>query len=590
MTLFSLIKDLRKHVWDMQRILRSGLFDPKDYRQANRLTQLSAQRTLWHWTRHGYAEGRTAGTRPLSAWLLPKVTSGEITAQQGRLSTKLKTRSEIVDFCQQTRQNIAEYDTLCAIMDSEFDHAAQLLNKTDGLFYLRALHKSLRTIPLSDDLPMCLKKMESDPDLVLETLSALDQMRYVDIACAAGISWERQVKLKGRINRWDTVLIETVFRLEADRQESADGARYPIGELLRAALENDTRTEVFQQFRKDGAGLKIEDASFGDTPRQLLILVPATNVWLALSQAERSMYDAFRQIVEACLEQDVVLIPVMPVFTRDITDVKLPPLPLISYHTYAADRPDMLHYKETSLKGLFAFDRCGYNGASEWATGAPVTLCGVPETTKRDAIAARYRDEGLTKYSSDEAATGEDLPERFVFLPLQVTDDSVRRWQFLTALEVLETLTEWAENASAPLVLKRHPFDGSPLTTLALNRISDKKNILLTTMPIQTVLEKASCVVTANSGVGFEALLYDKPVIATGLSEYARATHLCETPLKLLETLSALESANFEHDPDRANAFLAQYFSDHTFEVSPTASLLGDNSPPIFHAFLDQVF
>ena len=569
----------------MQRVARSGLFDAADYRRANRLDGLSDLRTLWHWARHGNAEGRIASSIPLSEWLLPKVTSGELPADTARQIVSLADPEQLQLASHEAKLNTAEFDTLCALLDNDFAGAAGELSKTNGLFYLRTLHKSLRTVPLSNDLTEAYARISGDPKLTLDSLSVVDQSRYINIAVAAGASWAEQVELANRTRRADAGMLSRVMNSRFNQCDPGKDLRL----FLHAALSNAKSLDQFVQIQYGPEGWTATETTIGASKRQMLIFAPAANVWLRQTEPEQLMLNAFSLIVESCLRQGIALIPLMPVFTRDITNVAFPELPAVSYHTFASGRPDILHYKETSLKGFFAFDAMGYSGASTYAVSQnrPVkTNEGVEALSKMKAL---YQNSQLTKYVQGKGQVQPHLPDHFMFLPLQIPDDSVCRWQHLTSLQLLEILAARAKATNFPLVVKRHPHDGSRATTQALAKLENAPDIFISEAPIQDLIHAAACIITANSGVGFEALLCGKPVFTTGLSEYAHAAEYRPDAASLNSALNAFIDRNYEFDSSRGYDFIGRYLSQHVFEAHDSPSSQEESLAPHLSEFLNSV-
>jgi capsular polysaccharide export protein len=119
------------------------------------------------------------------------------------------------------------------------------------------------------------------------------------------------------------------------------------------------------------------------------------------------------------------------------------------------------------------------------------------------------------------------LPERFVLLPFQVRSDSQLVLHSPLYGDDLEAVVRELDAALAQvdgnlrLVAKFHPYElphvqrGYRNLPRCYPRVS-----FVSDVPMTKLLEKAAAVVTINSTVGFEALLYDKPVLALGRNFY----------------------------------------------------------------------
>lgn len=117
------------------------------------------------------------------------------------------------------------------------------------------------------------------------------------------------------------------------------------------------------------------------------------------------------------------------------------------------------------------------------------------------------------------------LPERYVFLPLQVAHDSQLLFhsplvgQDLPRLlrETSKSLRQIAKHHR--LVVKLHPEDLGKTDYEAISRqIPDI--LFVQGMDVRKLIAGADAVVTINSTVGFEAILMEKPVVAVGRNFY----------------------------------------------------------------------
>ena len=121
------------------------------------------------------------------------------------------------------------------------------------------------------------------------------------------------------------------------------------------------------------------------------------------------------------------------------------------------------------------------------------------------------------------------LPERFVFLPLQVHDDSqilLYSPHFPDMPSVVRFCAEGIEaynrrNAGQlRLVVKEHPSDHGRIDYSDAYRAFPDV-VFTKLMNTQQLIEKSAAVVTVNSTVGIEAMLKLKPVITLGDAFYA---------------------------------------------------------------------
>lgn len=122
------------------------------------------------------------------------------------------------------------------------------------------------------------------------------------------------------------------------------------------------------------------------------------------------------------------------------------------------------------------------------------------------------------------------LPDKFIFLPFQVHTDT----QVLINSPVIKDMEQLLKVAyqgveefnrkhglDYRLVVKEHPSDHGRIDYSQLKEeYSEKGVIFLKKIPMKEVLKKAELVITLNSTVGIEALLYGKPVLTLGDAFY----------------------------------------------------------------------
>lgn len=120
------------------------------------------------------------------------------------------------------------------------------------------------------------------------------------------------------------------------------------------------------------------------------------------------------------------------------------------------------------------------------------------------------------------------LPERYVLLPFQVRSDSQLVLHSPLYGDDLEAAVRELDEALARidpglrLVAKFHPYE-LPSVQWTYRQLPKRypRVCFVSDVPMAKLLENASAVVTINSTAGFEALLYDKPVLALGRNFYS---------------------------------------------------------------------
>jgi hypothetical protein len=241
---------------------------------------------------------------------------------------------------------------------------------------------------------------------------------------------------------------------------------------------------------------------------------------------------------------------------------------VFAYHAIG-NTPNVAYCKEAPIPPLYSIDLSGYAGWS--AIASPNRYHAEIERMKlADAKAAIQRfhtdfhNSRASKYPQ-QSKPSVRLPQRFVFLPLQVQNDSVSNLSPFTGLELLAAAATEAKRLRFHLVAKRHPFCHSFAAESALRTLSEENEYFTTSdANIHDLIEHCHSVITVNSGVGMEALIHGKAVYCTGRSEWAAAA----TRLQSLDDVGQA----FSDEPDRMNPYqekliaflLSEYWVDPT--------------------------
>ncbi|MCR0981440.1 capsular polysaccharide export protein, LipB/KpsS family [Roseomonas populi] len=229
------------------------------------------------------------------------------------------------------------------------------------------------------------------------------------------------------------------------------------------------------------------------------------------------------------------------------------------------------HYKAGALPHMLSFDRLGYSGWSELAGLERRDVLAVDAAIADAFHETRTRPwlaEGRSKYRQDASVPVEG--EGFIFLPLQLPNDSVIALKLFEApyLDGVRRMVAALAGAGVPVVIKRHPHCKDPAVGRFLEALPEGP-VSVSRASVHALISRARAVLTVNSGVGFEALLHGKPVVAAGKAEYrVAATELADPDA----APAALATAVAGHDPGfiRRYLFLAlnQYGIDTRDPVS----------------------
>lgn len=200
----------------------------------------------------------------------------------------------------------------------------------------------------------------------------------------------------------------------------------------------------------------------------------------------------------------------------------------ISHHT-KSDRAGGLHIKVTDLPSCFSFDENGYSGWSRFAQTPleDLKLERIDLASAREFVRAmqqRIIGGNVSKYQQVQAGGAVQLPDRYVFLGLQVIDDAVQALAKVPMLDMLAEVAATCKQHGLSLVVKRHPRCGSPEVAKALADGVKANAFQLSDASIHDLISRSCAVCVVNSSVGAESLLHGKPVYVFGESEYQ---HVC---------------------------------------------------------------
>lgn len=203
--------------------------------------------------------------------------------------------------------------------------------------------------------------------------------------------------------------------------------------------------------------------------------------------------------------------------------------PFIAYHsvdTGPATHRLGLHVKETERQGFFSVDPAGYSGWAAFSDRlAPAAPSGAHAETVRVFVEAEREmliGGNVSKYA--QPTTNAPMPDTpFVFVALQVQDDSVQRLRHMHSFDMLEEVARTCRDRGVPVLVKRHPLCRSLAVSLVLRRGEKRGLFQVSTASVHTLIAGACAVCVINSSVGAEALLHGKPVYVFGRADYQGA-------------------------------------------------------------------
>jgi hypothetical protein len=161
-------------------------------------------------------------------------------------------------------------------------------------------------------------------------------------------------------------------------------------------------------------------------------------------------------------------------------------------------------------------------------------------------------------------------------------DTVVTQHEFGAYFSRLEAIvSEVARITKRPLVVKLHPYTGSECNTKSsyksnefalrlqtkLQNISECIHVYTGKTNVHNFIENSRCVILANSGAGFDAMMHRKPIIAWGYPEYHWVTYDLR---HLADLKNALKLKWF--DVAKQDKFLYWYMEKYCYYDQETAN------------------
>lgn len=194
---------------------------------------------------------------------------------------------------------------------------------------------------------------------------------------------------------------------------------------------------------------------------------------------------------------------------------------------------DRLHchtffYMQMTFPWLFTVDPLG------WSAGSSAYPCdyraGEPESGTFERYVKRVVRKNESKYTQPASRTRDALVARgeipegpYIFFACQrPNDQAIRFFSPYEVVDVVAGLARWARDRGVSVVLKAHPTN--PKSARPLIEATDGLGAYWSTASVHDLIGHSEAVYVINSGVGFEAMLHNKPVVTFGQVEYDAVT------------------------------------------------------------------
>lgn len=269
------------------------------------------------------------------------------------------------------------------------------------------------------------------------------------------------------------------------------------------------------------------------------------------------------------------------IFDRTLADVIfIPHKCRREFSPNTIDRP-VYFYMQEFFSWVFTVDPRGWSAAS---SVYPVNYADLPETSidkyseykkllSTNKLESKFLqpDQGNINdlVSSGQIPGHTDAQDQyrdFIFFPLQISNDqSILYFSAHSEEVVIDSLLCWSKENNIPIVFKPHPASPKNMQPLVTKIMANGGYI--SNANIHELIELSSAVYTINSGVGFEALFHNKPIVTFGRVEYDCCTFNANPENLDLAWIycSQIESTTLQKK--YAN-FVNWFMSDYAYDIS----------------------
>lgn len=181
------------------------------------------------------------------------------------------------------------------------------------------------------------------------------------------------------------------------------------------------------------------------------------------------------------------------------------------------DHPKTRYYMQELLSMLFTVDDNGWGSASKLYSSN--TFLNFPVDDRLPALIEKITSGRITKAPQKGNS---DISEFDILAPLQVPgDDALIHHANVDLEQFVHVLADFANTRRLRLVFRRHPYDETNFFEEMRARYQSE---LVQFNPgeghIHDFIRSAPVVAVINSGVGFEAMMFNKPVLSFGKAIY----------------------------------------------------------------------
>lgn len=303
----------------------------------------------------------------------------------------------------------------------------------------------------------------------------------------------------------------------------------------------------------------------------------------------RQYWERFPLLLKVAYEKlgiavDLICLPhgqITPAFVRSL-NYQMIYLPHKSQ--YQIQDPRVYFYMQDIYPWFFTIDQSGW-GPTHSKRGAEDYLS-YGMSPYLDKFISSIKQNKTTKYYQ----TGKRLPQFDVFFPLQVPhDESIIYGTTFPFNDIVKAVCDWAQFAKIHVVFKAHPKAHHLIPPCLKRKLPYIK--LIYDGHIHDLIAQASIVFVANSSVGLEALLFNKPIVSFARSIYDQLTFKSDLNLNAIQH-AYRQAKNHPYPPYQINQWLSWYFFETGLKLNEshiTFNLPHQKSITVQNQFIDEI-
>ncbi|WP_160116633.1 glycosyltransferase family 29 protein [Pseudovibrio ascidiaceicola] len=250
-------------------------------------------------------------------------------------------------------------------------------------------------------------------------------------------------------------------------------------------------------------------------------------------------------------------------------------------------------YMQECLPEIFTCSPTGWGPAASWSNSGTFKKFSVD--SRLEEFKAELKSQKKTK-AHQKDQNHQAIPEFDILAVLQVPEDEALTLHANCSLEdFVEDMAKLAEKQNLKVLFRKHPLDFTNFYEKTRKILEGEHLLFSNSGHIHDVLAKAKCVAVINSGVGLEAMLLGKPVIAFGRAIYDQAVSSV-TDKGLLASYNHAISEASDLRTQRYDQFLSWFLYHVSFKLDEAYlnSLFVDDGSaqpienPVYHFYRNE--